>query len=135
MAVSDLFLGGYLPGVMAVVYACLTLPVLCGGTLRQWFPLRRAGMLTWLARGCGWGMTAVGCSCLFFIASNFAWWTASQMYTHDAAGLLACYTQALPFFRYTLTGDLTFAAILFGGAAIAVECGWVGMTKTAPAAE
>jgi hypothetical protein len=47
------------------------------------------------------------------------------MYEHSLAGLLHCYAQGLPFFRYTLMGDLFFAVVLFGGYALAVNVGWI----------
>jgi hypothetical protein len=37
------------------------------------------------------------------------------MYPKTAAGLLACYIAAIPFFRNMLVGDLLYTAILFGG--------------------
>jgi hypothetical protein len=36
------------------------------------------------------------------------------MYPPTWAGLEACYVAALPFFRDTLMGDLSYAAIMFG---------------------
>jgi hypothetical protein len=38
------------------------------------------------------------------------------MYSLDMAGLVQCYTLALPFLKYTMAGDLFWAAVLFGGA-------------------
>ena len=35
-------------------------------------------------------------------------------YPMTGAGLLTCYTNAIPFFGYTISGDLVFTAILFG---------------------
>ena len=53
----------------------------------------------------------------------------------SVAGLVLCYTQAIPFFRYTLTGDLLFAFMLFGGYALAVQLGFAARTQPALAAE
>ena len=65
----------------------------------------------------------VGCSLaasvVFFLVTNFAHWTLYDMYEKSAAGLVHCYAAALPFFRYTLAGDLAFACVLFGGYAVA----------------
>lgn len=55
---------------------------------------------------------AFGASLIFFIVSNFGTWISSGMYTLDLAGLIQCYTMALPFFRATLASDLMFTALL-----------------------
>lgn len=52
-------------------------------------------------------------SILFFLLSNFGVWT-SGLYPQTADGLIACYVAAIPFFHYSLVGDLFFVAILFG---------------------
>lgn len=45
-------------------------------------------------------------SFLFFLISNFGvWW---YWYPHSTAGLINCYTLALPFYTRTLIGDLVF---------------------------
>jgi hypothetical protein len=41
-------------------------------------------------------------------------WLTGPYYTKDIAGFAACYTAAIPFFHYTLLGDLFFVALLFG---------------------
>ena len=54
-------------------------------------------------------------SILFFIVTNFGVWISSQVsYPHNFAGLMECYTAAIPFFRNTLVGDLAYVAGLFG---------------------
>lgn len=54
-------------------------------------------------------------SVLFFVVTNFGVWISSQVtYSHDIAGLVACYTAAIPFFRNTLAGDLVYVGALFG---------------------
>ena len=40
------------------------------------------------------------------------------MYPHTLAGLEACYIAALPFFGYTLLGNLAFSAAFFGAEAL-----------------
>jgi hypothetical protein len=47
------------------------------------------------------------------VLSNAAVWQFGGLYDQSPAGLLACYTNALPFFRNTLAGDLVWTAILF----------------------
>jgi hypothetical protein len=51
------------------------------------------------------------------------------MYDHTAAGLLQCYAAALPFFRYTLAGDMFFAVVLFGGYTWAWSAGMLPTTR------
>ena len=67
-------------------------------------------------------LSLVGCSLtsslLFFVATNFACWLVSSWYPRSLAGLWQCYVAAIPFFRYTLMGDLFFAGVLFGGYAL-----------------
>jgi hypothetical protein len=53
----------------------------------------------------------------FFVVTNFACWVL--WYPHTAAGLVACYVAAVPFFQNTLLGDAVFVAVLFGAMAFA----------------
>ena len=57
---------------------------------------------------------------MFFVVSNFAVWAmgAGHFYTKDLAGLISCFTLAVPFFGYTLLGMAVYSTILFGGMAI-----------------
>ena len=50
----------------------------------------------------------------FFIITNFGIWISTGYYAKTGAGLAACYTAAIPFFRQTLLSDLFYVAILFG---------------------
>ena len=50
----------------------------------------------------------------FFILSNFGTWFVSGMYSKDAAGLLQCYTMAIPFFRNSVAGDLVWISFIVG---------------------
>lgn len=53
-------------------------------------------------------------SLLFFAITNFGHWADYNMYPKTGAGLVACYTAALPFLKNTIAGDLFFSAVLFG---------------------
>ena len=55
-------------------------------------------------------------SVLFFVVTNFGVWATGSdaIYSRNFAGLLECYTLAIPFFRNTVAGDLVYTAILFG---------------------
>jgi hypothetical protein len=49
----------------------------------------------------------------FFLVSNFAVWAFGNMYAKTFAGLLQCYTMAIPFFRGTFASDLIYTPVLF----------------------
>ncbi len=106
MALSDLVLG--LHSGMAVIYGLIAFNVWLGLHLG---PRPRA------MRVVGYGFLA---ACVFFIVSNFATWASGGglNYTPDAAGLIACYVMALPFFANTLAGMAVYSLVLFGGAAL-----------------
>ncbi len=50
----------------------------------------------------------------FFLITNFGVWVGSTQFARTAGGLGACYTVAIPFFAYTVFGDLFFAGVIFG---------------------
>ena len=54
-------------------------------------------------------------SILFFLVTNFGSWTSIPEYTKDFNGLVQSYTMGLPFFKYTVLGDLFYNAVFFGG--------------------
>ncbi len=60
-------------------------------------------------------MASLACSTLFFLLTNFGVWQSGLMYSKTMVGFTACYTAAFPFYVNSLIGDLTFAAVLFGG--------------------
>ncbi len=53
-------------------------------------------------------------SFLFYIVTNFGVWASTDMYSKTWSGLLECYTMAIPFFRYTVIGDLIYNFVVFG---------------------
>ena len=55
----------------------------------------------------------------FFLVSNFAVWAVWPDYPKSVAGLVECYTLALPFFRRELLSDVLFSAVFFGLPAVA----------------
>jgi hypothetical protein len=125
MWISDYFIGGYQVWLMATVYAALAMPVLMRSWLRrQWQEAagwRGAVRVTLATATC-----SLAASLLFFAATNLVTWMVTPWYPRSLAGIGQCYIAAVPFFRYTLLGDLTFATILFGGYALARQ--W----RTAP---
>ncbi len=102
---SDLILGFYRH--MEIVYGSFLLVVFLGFWLqRKRSALRIAG-------------AALASSAIFFIVTNFGVWAFESLYPKTAAGLLACYVAAIPFFQNTLVGDALYTAVLFGGFALA----------------
>lgn len=97
-------MGFYNPVVMITVYAGIAVSGLIGMTLRD---RRSAGRVV---------TASLACSATFFLLSNFGVWL-SGMYSVSFAGLLACYAAALPFFQYTLAGDLMYTTLTFGSVA------------------
>jgi hypothetical protein len=86
----------------AVVYAAFAWPVLLGGLVRN-------GRLLSIAGG------ALASSLMFFLSTNFAHWCLSNDYPHTLAGLLACYTAGLPFYRWMPVGDVAWSLAFMGG--------------------
>lgn len=105
LVLSDAVLGFY--AGMNVVYASVALIVLIG----WWVSSRRSPLR--IAAG------AVAASVSFFVITNFGMWLFSGFYPLTSAGLAACFVAAIPFFQNTLAGDLFYAALLFGGFALA----------------
>ena len=59
-------------------------------------------------------LASVSASVLFFAITNFAVWAFGIYYPKGLSGLAASYTAAIPFFHYTLLGDLFFVTLMFG---------------------
>lgn len=56
----------------------------------------------------------------FFLITNFGTW-AGGMYSQGLDGLMQSYTMGLPFFRWTLLGDLFYTAVFFGSFELALK--------------
>ena len=104
LALSDAVIGFDDWRMASVVYGALALPAVAG------ILGRRHGAARVVVPA------ALACSMIFFAATNLAVWAFSGMYSLDLAGLIQCYTLALPFLKYTIAGDLFWTAVLFGGA-------------------
>ncbi len=102
MFVSDIFIGFYTWQIMASVYLSFVLVGLISLLVKK---NKKAATVI--------GGTILG-SILFFFITNFAVWAFGSMYTHNFAGLMQCYTMAIPFFKNTLLGDLFYTAIMIG---------------------
>ena len=57
---------------------------------------------------------SVTASVSFFAITNFGVWALGTLYPKTPEGLLASYTAAIPFFQYSLLGDLFFVGVMFG---------------------
>ncbi len=121
MLVSDWFIGGYSPVVMLTVYTMLTMPVLLRPLVRRYCefqPTSRGQLARTLAFLTS---SAFGSSLAFFLMTNFAVWLT--WYPATWTGFTECFAYALPFFRFTLLGDFTFAILLFSSYAFALRLG------------
>jgi hypothetical protein len=113
--ISNLFSPGYgnLP-IATVVFLATAWPVLLGGILRrsavvQTGFLRTMPRLPMLVGG------ALASSLVFFLTTNLAHWMFTTDYPHTAAGLAACFTAALPFYRWMPAGDIAWTLAVFVG--------------------
>ena len=59
--------------------------------------------------------SSIGVGVVFFIISNFGVWVSGSLYPMTFDGLITCYIAAIPFFRSTLTSNILFSFVLFGG--------------------
>ena len=74
---------------------------------------------------------ALTSSVLFFLMTNLGVWASGHLYPRTWAGLVTCYTAALPFFRNGLEGDLLYTLVLFGGIAL-MERRFEGLREPRP---
>ena len=112
MLLSDLALGATVYGNvfhwgMLFVYPAFVLTVVLGRAIgAQSSPLRVGG-------------AAIAAALLFYLIANFGVWILGELYPRTWEGLAACYIAALPYLRNAIVGNLVYAAILFGGFALA----------------
>lgn len=105
MLLSDILLGFH--GQMPVTYGAFAVIVAMGFSLKE----RRTAL-----RVAG---ASVSAATFFFVVSNFGVWASGSLYPMTLQGLVACYVAAIPFFQNWLAGTLVYAALLFGGFALA----------------
>lgn len=94
-------MGFYSPVVMGSVYAGVLATVFVG----RWMKFNQNKFR--LPAG------SIAASTIFFLLSNFGVWLGGW-YSMTFAGLVACYISAIPFYGYTIAGDLFFTMLLFG---------------------
>ncbi len=105
MFVGDAFIGFH--SLMPVIYATYALIAVIGMFLRDRATIPAIGGCVLLS------------STIFYLTTNFAVWAMGTMYAKSAAGLLACYIAAIPFFGNTFVSDALYSAIFFGIFALA----------------
>lgn len=103
MFISDIFIGLYLPSIMASVYVGFISMVLIGQYLKN-----KIGF--WKILG-----GILSGSLIFFLLTNGAVWLFGTMYAHNFSGLLQSYYMALPFWRNEILADLFYSGVLIGG--------------------
>lgn len=96
-------LGFYNLAAMAMVYLGMVASVPIGRLLRNASGKSRL-----------WKVPAasIAASTVFFVVSNFGLILAGW-YPLSVAGFTACYVNAIPFFGFTIAGDLCFSAVIF----------------------
>lgn len=99
MFISDLFLGFH--SLLPVVYGTMALI-----SIISFYFLKQNTIFKTFAVGLGSGV-------IFYLVTNFAVWLSSGMYALNFAGLVECYTLAIPFFRNSLASIFVYSAILF----------------------
>lgn len=99
LLISDALIGFY--ASMPFVYLAFALTVLLGRGLAS----RLSGINTVLSAFVG--------SILFFLITNFGAWAVGDLYPHSLSGLWQAYVAGVPFYRYTLMGDLFFSGVFF----------------------
>lgn len=101
--ISDIFLGFYGSGMVYVYISYLMIGFL-GLWLKRYKNFKNIILASLLS------------SVIFFIVSNFGVWASPKsFYSHDINGVISCYVAAIPFFRGTLLGDLSYSGLFFGG--------------------
>jgi len=106
LAAGDLFTGFH--KLIPWVYASFVVSIALGFWLRRSKSAARVGAAT------------LAGAAQFFLITNFALWVSSiGNYPRTPAGLERCYVAGLPLFGNTLAGDAFYAALLFGGIALA----------------
>jgi uncharacterized membrane protein len=106
LAAGDCFTGFH--RLVPWVYASFLVSVSIGFWLRREKSVERISAATVLG------------AVQFFLVTNFAVWVSGiGSYPKTGAGLAECYITGLPLLGNTLAGDAFYAALLFGGMALA----------------
>ena len=104
MLLSDWQIGSYETPIMMAVYLSLLICPAIGWCAARWVQPSKHNRTQTAAVVAG---SALLISVLFFVLTNFAVW--SVWYGGRLSELLNCYVAAIPFFKYTLIGNLVFS--------------------------
>lgn len=122
MGLSDNLLGWFygiepFSPVTPFIYGSFLINIILGILLPRRFSYKRMGALS-----------VIG-AIQFFLITNFGVWTTQTLYPMTFAGLLQCYTMALPFLGYSALGDLFWVFGLY----LAMQKTEVWVVKLRPA--
>lgn len=84
------------------MYGAITLIVVAGI-----FILKKVNTKTVLAG-------SLSASIIFFLVTNFGAWLGNPIYPQGIEGLFMSYAAGIPFFHYTVLGDLFYSGVMFG---------------------
>ncbi|MBT3251065.1 MAG: hypothetical protein HN729_01055 [Candidatus Marinimicrobia bacterium] len=101
MIATDLIIG--IHATLVWVYLSILLVVLLGTIIAK-----KKNILTV-------GLGGIGGAVLFFILTNFGVWITGGGYSHPLTfgGLIACYIDAIPFFKNTLLSTMGYYSIMY----------------------
>ncbi|SMO92966.1 DUF6580 family putative transport protein [Gracilimonas mengyeensis] len=57
---------------------------------------------------------SLSASIIFFLVTNFGAWLGNPIYPQGLEGLFMSYAAGIPFFHYTVLGDLVYSGVMFG---------------------
>jgi hypothetical protein len=104
MIISDFFLPGYAWHQRLIIYGSFLLCFGLGFFLRKKYTVGRTVL------------TSLAASLIFYLITNCVFLyhgPGPVMYPHTIAGQITSYINALPFFKWSILGDLTYSLILF----------------------
>ena len=101
MLISDSVVGFYEWQVVVAVYLGFAITVMIGWQVRK-----NVQPLSALAG-------SLSGSIVFFLLTNAAVWAFAQMYAHTLGGLMDSYVMAIPFFKFSLVGDVAWTTVFF----------------------
>lgn len=105
-------MGFYSPITMAAVYAGMFASVPIG----RWVSRLDGKCSKWISVP----SASVAASTVFFLISNAGVAFFSGWYPVTAGGILSCYIAAIPFYGFTLAGDLVFTSVMFAAMHLSV---------------
>ncbi|MEM7456440.1 MAG: DUF6580 family putative transport protein [Planctomycetota bacterium] len=102
MLISDMQIGMYEWQLAFAVYGAMAFSIALGVVIKKRLPDSGPGQFA------GFAAASIAMSTFFFVSTNLVVWAMGMWYPVTADGLAHCFSAALPFYRYTLCGDLIF---------------------------